>query len=175
MKNKQLRDQPAASDRQRRRLNAAIRASLRDLASEFSLLNHNVGARLDVRDGDLGCLDLIDRRGPLSPSELAREAGLHPATITGVLDRLERSGWIARDRDPADRRAVIIRPLRARNAELLRLYSGMNTAVDQICAGYADAELELVLGFFSRLTEAGRRANGDLAGPGGNPAGRTEG
>lgn len=52
------------------------------------------------------CLDLINRHGPLSPSNLARQAGLHPATITGILGRRENAGWIARERDPADRRAI---------------------------------------------------------------------
>jgi MarR family len=40
------------------------------------------------------CLDLITRHGPLSPSAPARRAGLHPATMTGILDRLERGGWV---------------------------------------------------------------------------------
>jgi DNA-binding MarR family transcriptional regulator len=38
-------------------------------------------------------------RAELSPSVLARRAGLHPATMTGILDRLERGRWITRDRD----------------------------------------------------------------------------
>jgi hypothetical protein len=54
------------------------------------------------------------------------------ATMTGIIDRLERGGWVARDRGTADRRAVLIRALRDRNSELLHLYSGMNTSLDQI-------------------------------------------
>src|SRR5437870_1332690 len=130
--------------RRRRRLAAAIGESLRELAIQLSLLNHQVGTQLDLRDVDLDCLDLVDRHGPLSPSALARHAGLHPATITGILDRLEAGGWVARDRDRADRRAVRVRALRDRGAEVLRLYSGMNASMDQICAGYSDTELELL-------------------------------
>ena len=115
----------------RRRLNRAIKESLRDLGAQLALLNHSVGARLDLKATDLECLDLITRYGPLSPSALARRAGLHPATMTGILDRLERGGWIDRGRDPADRRGVIVQAARGRGAEVLRLYlvdSGMNTA-----------------------------------------------
>jgi len=83
--------------------------------------------------------------------------------MTGVLDRLERGRWIARDRDPADRRAVVVRPLRDRNAEVFRLYAGMNASMDQVCAGYADPELELVADFLRRTTNAGREAADDLA------------
>jgi DNA-binding MarR family transcriptional regulator len=150
--------------RRRRRLTSAIRQSLRELSNQLSILNHQVGARLDLKDVDLDCLDLIDRHGPLSPSALARRAGLHPATITGILDRLERGGWVARDRDPSDRRAAVVRALRDRNGELMRLYSGMNTSLNEICAGYGDTELELLADFLSRTANAGRRATDELAG-----------
>jgi DNA-binding MarR family transcriptional regulator len=134
------------------------------MSVQLSLLNHNVSGHLDLRGTDLECLDLINRRGPLSPGALSRLAGLHPATMTGILDRLERGGWIARERDPADRRGVVIRALRGRNAEVFRLYSGMNAAMARICAGYDDDELELLAGFLRRTADAGRGAVQELAG-----------
>ena len=147
----------------RAQLNLAVRESLRDLSVQMALLNQRISGRLDLRGTDLQCLDLVDRHGPLSPSALARRAGLHPATMTGVIDRLERGGWVARDRGTADRRAVLIRALRDRNSELLHLYSGMNTALDQICAGYSDAELRLLADFLNRTAHAGQTATDELA------------
>src|SRR5437867_5089443 len=136
--------QDSDAAQRRRRLTAAIKQSLRELSIQLSLLNHQVGAHVDLNDVDLDCLDLIARHGPLSPSALARRAGLHPATMTGVLDRLEQGGWVARERDPSDRRAVVVRARHERAAELVRLYAGMNGAMDKICAGYTDAELEVI-------------------------------
>ena len=150
----------------RGRLNRAIKESLRDLGAQLSLLNHGVGARLDLRATDLECLDLITRYGPLSPSALARRAGLHPATMTGILDRLERGGRIDRGRDPADRRGVVVQAARGRGAEILRLYlvdSGMNTALDQICAEYDDQDLQLLADFLHRTADAARTAGERLA------------
>jgi DNA-binding MarR family transcriptional regulator len=149
--------------RRRRRLSTAIKDSLRELSIQLSLLNHQVGARVDLKDVDFECLDVISRHGPLSPSTLARRAGLHPATMTGILDRLERAGWVARERDPSDRRAVVVRALRDRSKEVFRLYSGMNTSMDDICAGYGETELELLADFLRRTADAGRNATDELA------------
>jgi DNA-binding MarR family transcriptional regulator len=153
---------PAGAGSHRNRLNHAVRESLRDLSVQMSLLTHRIGGRLDLKGTDLECLDLIDRLGPLSPSALARRAGVHPATMTGVIDRLERGGWIVRERDPSDRRAVVVQPVGTRRAEVLRLASGMNAALARICAEYGDGDLELIAGFLSRTAAAGRAAAAEL-------------
>jgi len=41
--------------------------------------------------------------------ELVTEIGLPPSTLTGILDRLTESGWLSREADPEDRRAVVMR------------------------------------------------------------------
>lgn len=151
-----------AGGRPARRAIQEVKASLRDVSIQLALLNHQVSGHVDLRATDLECLDLISRHGPLSPSALARRAGLHPATLTGILDRLERGGWISRTRDPADRRGVLVRAERTRGAELLGLYAGMNSAMDELCAGYGEEDLKLVAGFLRRTADAGRTAAGEL-------------
>jgi DNA-binding MarR family transcriptional regulator len=150
--------------RRRQRSTAEIRDSIRALRIELSLLNYRVGSQLGLKDVDLDCLDIIDTSGPISPSALARQAGLHPATMTGILDRLERRGWIVRERDPSDRRAVVVRAVRDRYAELLKLYSGINRSMNKLLSEYSDSELELIADFMRRTVEAGRNATEELAG-----------
>jgi DNA-binding MarR family transcriptional regulator len=156
---------PADAQRRKRRLTNEIKESLRELRIQLVLLNQRVGGRLDLRNVDLDCLDLVSRYGPISPGALARSAGLHPATMTGILDRLERNGWIARERDPGDRRAVVVRALPDRGGEAFRLYAGMRAAMDDICADYDVEQLQLIAGFLARVSVAGERSAEELAEP----------
>jgi len=154
----------SSTESDRRRLTASIKQALRALSIQLSLLNHQVGAHAGLNDVDLDCLDLIARHSPISPTALAQRAALHPATVTGILDRLERGGWVARERDPSDRRALVVRVLRDRSPELVRLYGGMNSSMSEICAGYSEAELQVLADFLRRTVEAGRSATDKLAG-----------
>lgn len=153
----------AEAIRRRQQSSSEIRDSLRELRIQLALLNYRVGSQLELKDVDLDCLDILDAHGPLSPSELARRAGLHPATMTGILDRLERGGWIVRERDPADRRAVRVRAVHERFAELLRFYSGFSRSMNTLLADYSDSELATIADFMRRTTEAGRNATKELA------------
>jgi DNA-binding MarR family transcriptional regulator len=157
---------PARADaiRSRQHSSAEIRDSLRELRIQLALLNYRVGSKLELKDVDLDCLDILDAHGPLSPTELARRAGLHPATMTGILDRLERGGWIVRERDPSDRRAVSVRAVHERYAELLRLYSGLSRSMNKLLADYSDSELVTIADFLRRTVDAGRNATDELAG-----------
>jgi DNA-binding MarR family transcriptional regulator len=149
--------------KERRRAANAVQDALREVNGHLSLLNRQVGSRVALRDVDLGCLDLIARFGPIGPSALAKRAGTHPATMTGVLDRLERAGWIVRERDHADRRAVVVRVLPDRGGEIFRLYGGMRGELNDICADYDVAQLELIAGFLGRVAAAGERSAEKLA------------
>ena len=49
---------------------------------------------------DFECLDVLDWTGPIPAGELARRVGLTSGAITGVIDRLERDGWVRRTATP---------------------------------------------------------------------------
>lgn len=55
-------------------------------------------------------LALISLKGDQSQSELAEQMRLEAPTLVGVLDRMERDGWIVRVTDREDRRRKIVRP-----------------------------------------------------------------
>jgi len=153
----------ASAARRRRRLVARIKDGMRDLGIQFALLNHQVGAHLDLRDADLECLDLVSRYGPIGPTALAKRAGLHPATLTGVLDRLERGGWVIRTPNPSDRRAVLVQVIKEKEAEVSFMYTALGSAMDRVCSAYGDAELVKMADFLLQTAKATRVATDDLA------------
>jgi DNA-binding MarR family transcriptional regulator len=153
---------PEPDEPRRRRLTNAVKSSLRDLRVQLAMLNLQIADQLGLKQIDLDCLDILGRLGEQSPSGLARLAGLHPATMTGILDRLERDGWITRERQAADRRGVVIRLRRERSGEIYRQYDGMNHLLDEVCAEYTEHELEILGGFLARAQDAGRAATDRL-------------
>jgi len=142
--------------RQRRRLTTSVKDSLREVNLQLSLLSHQIGAGLGLKDADFDCLELVTRHGPLSPSAIARRTGLHAATVTGILDRLEREGWVARERDAIDRRGIVVRALRDRGKEVFERFAGMNAAMDRLCDGYSEADLQVIGDFLRRTADAGK-------------------
>jgi DNA-binding MarR family transcriptional regulator len=55
----------------------------------------------DSADGRDGCTP-----GRATHADLARRMWLAPATLTGIVDTLEKAGYVRRERDGADRRVV---------------------------------------------------------------------
>lgn len=135
---------------------AEVKRRLRDLRVELALLNNRVGTRVDLSDLELDCLDVLVLHGPLTPSVLARRTGLHLATMTGVLNRLESGGWIERARAEHDRRSVVLKIVPARVRDVFVQYNGMNRALDEILDGFRDAELRVIADFLEKAIDAGR-------------------
>jgi DNA-binding MarR family transcriptional regulator len=99
-------------------------------------------------------LDLLDRFGPLTAGELGEKSGLAPASITGLLDRLEKKAFVKRVADPADGRRVRAELRRERLAALAPLFNDLVTEMESLCAQHSVEELELIASF---MTEAARR------------------
>ena len=56
----------------------------------------------------LWAIKVIAKSAPIKVSELARRMYLHPATVVGIVDRLEGRGLVSRTRSREDRRVVEI-------------------------------------------------------------------
>lgn len=63
-------------------------------------------ARLNITMPQLKVLMLLARHGSAPVSWLAGRMQVSPPNVTGILDRLEKEGWVRRTNDPHDRRVV---------------------------------------------------------------------
>jgi DNA-binding MarR family transcriptional regulator len=132
----------------RAELTDQITAALRAFIARSILRNQAVADELGLHPVDLQCLNLITLASePLTPGQIARSAGLATSTTTRVLDRLENAGYIERDRDPVDRRKVLIRPDPGKLAPLSGLYHAQSAGLTRITDGLSDGELASVLRF----------------------------
>ena len=114
-----------------------------------------VAARQGLSASEEKALDLLERSGPLTAGELARRSGLAPASVTGLINRLEQKGFARRIQNPSDRRSILVEVDTERlYARVAPLFADWGRSLEELYAGYSDEQLEVILHF---LTEAARR------------------
>jgi DNA-binding MarR family transcriptional regulator len=114
-----------------------------------------VAARQGLSASEEKALDLLERSGPLTAGELARQTGLAPASVTGLINRLEQKGFARRIQNPSDRRSILVEvDVERMYARVAPLFADWVRSLEELYAGYSDEQLEVILHF---LTEAARR------------------
>jgi DNA-binding MarR family transcriptional regulator len=132
--------------------------------SEATVMFHaTVAAKQGLGVTEEKALDLLDRSGPLTAGELARRSGLAPASVTGLIDRLERKGFVRRIPNPSDRRSVLVEVDTERVfASMAPLFADWVRSLEELYAGYTDEELETILRFLTEVARRQRQATIDL-------------
>ena len=141
---------------------AALNLAMREASGLGVLYSQAVAQRLGVNSTDLECLDHIVSRGPLTAGALATATGLTTGAITGVIDRLEQTGFARREPDANDRRKVLVRATDAVAARIAPLFAPMERAALAALSQYRERELALLIEFLSRLGDAARAAMAEL-------------
>jgi DNA-binding MarR family transcriptional regulator len=149
----------AAASLARRRTMNQITDSFREMAVVMTVLNLRAGEQVGLRDVELKALDVLMRDGAMSAKALGGRLGMHPATMTGILDKLEKSGWVTRERSPEDRRVVLIQPVRERVGEIIRLFTGMNTNAIALLDRYDTETLETIAEFMGTMVGLAKDAS----------------
>ncbi len=92
-----------------RRVLRAMRRIIRAVDVHSRKVNDHFG----VTTPQMICLTSLARLGRVTLTELARDVDLNPSTVNGIVDRLERKGYVRRHRGTADRRRVFLELLPA--------------------------------------------------------------
>jgi DNA-binding MarR family transcriptional regulator len=128
---------------------AAVLREVRRMTAQSVLISEAVSERFGLSSSDLECLDLALLSGGATAGEFAKATGLTTGAITGVIDRLERAGYVRRERDPADRRKVIVRARPAMTRRIAPLYDSLQREMTALWSGYSEEQLALILGFLT--------------------------
>lgn len=81
---------------------------IRRLMQAGELFTKELNKTYQVSAPQLHCLLALYENGPSPPSQIARHIMVKSSTVTGIIDRLEQKGLVARLRNSPDRRVINI-------------------------------------------------------------------
>lgn len=119
-------------------------------------------ARIDLAFGELGLgltageartLAHVNNNPGLRQAALAERMNVEPMTLVGYLDRLESLGLVAREPDPSDRRAKIVRLTDKAEPFLLQIMDAAAKARAEALVGFSAAEQARLRDLLERLRE----------------------
>ncbi|MFN2321422.1 MAG: MarR family winged helix-turn-helix transcriptional regulator [Trueperaceae bacterium] len=110
------------TDAERRVLDAYVKLS-RALATVDAVV-HRPLAEDGLTASRFGALEALWHLGPLNQRDLGRKILKSSGNVSVVADGLERDGLVARERDPVDRRNVIVSLTTAGRARIEAVYPG---------------------------------------------------
>jgi DNA-binding MarR family transcriptional regulator len=140
----------AKSHSKRRALLEELSRTLgRELSARTIMFHQAVADRLGLNATDHKCLDMARTGDAMTAGELALLTGLTTGAITGVIDRLERAGFVTRVRDGNDRRRVLVQPVAERTRAVAPLFESLNSGWTRLCAHYSDRELDVINRFMN--------------------------
>jgi len=148
-----------SSTPERLALIGAVIQEARRMSTRTVMFHTAIADRLGLNPSDHKCADLIcNETGPITAGRLAEITGLSTGAITGVVDRLEKAGFVERVPDRDDRRRVVIQGTKeGRAPDMRHLFMPMMEGTAKLCDSYTNEQLALIIGFMQRcgaITEA---------------------
>ncbi|MFG3257883.1 MarR family winged helix-turn-helix transcriptional regulator [Streptomyces sp. NPDC048172] len=142
-----------------------IRAE-REMSSVAVMFHSAIAEKRGLSAIETKALDWLDRDGALTAKELVHRSGLAPASVTGLVDRLAKKGYVRRVPHPTDQRRVLIEIIPEGHADMQVLFEDFKHEVQELHSEFTTEELELVARFIGEATRRQRRAAARLRGPG---------
>lgn len=133
-------------------------AAYRANTSQESAFDALAAEKLGLSPTDLRCLDLVQASGGMTAGELATSSGLTTGAVTAVIDRLERAGYVRRNRDDSDRRKVNVEVTPRHYEEAGKVWQPlMEDWQKTLASRFTAQELRVITEFLVSATELGER------------------
>ncbi|MFE5581194.1 MarR family transcriptional regulator [Kitasatospora sp. NPDC056531] len=114
----------------------------------------DIAARLGLNVTDLTCLGFVIEAAlageSLAAGDLAERAQLTTGAVTGVLNRLEKTGYARREADPGDRRRVRVVMADDAQQRILQAYGPFYERIGALFADYTPEETAVIADWFTR-------------------------
>ena len=125
---------------------------MRRMSAQGVLLSNAVAEQVGISSSDLECLDFIVMAGneAITAGELAAATGLTSGAVTGLVDRLEKAGFVRREHDRIDRRKIRVVPVEATLQRLSAYYAPLAQRTESLWAEYTEKQLRTILDFARR-------------------------
>ena len=125
----------------------------RALSLHMVMFHQAVADRFDLSATEHKCLELVFRGGVITAGQLAEHTGLTTGAITKIVDRLEKDGFVRRERSQADRRQVMIHAVPERASEIGQMFASLANAMAELNTRYSEGELRLIYGYLTGMIE----------------------
>jgi len=143
------------SSTSRKKLIDILNQQSRELSNRTVLFHNWISELLGLNTIDHKCLDLIVRAdSSITGAQLANITGLSSGAITGVIDRLEKAGYVVRERDKKDRRLVYIKPVMQKiEKDIGPIFESLQEIMTKIYSRYSDKELASILDSTTKINQ----------------------
>ena len=133
----------------------AIIEKRREMSTETIMFHQSVADVLGLHITDHKCLDLIRQYGAMPAGRIAELTGLTTGAVTGIIDRLEKAGYVRRANDPKDRRRTIVEPIRNKKWErkIEAIFIPFHERMHKLLSSYSDGELDFLLDVLTKSVE----------------------
>jgi len=126
----------------------------------YDELDRGMQASFGVPEAVLQALAIIDgSEKPLTPSDIAARMFRSSATMTNLLDALEREGWARRIPNPDDRRSVLVEITDEGKALADRFLPGVRKVEAAVIGGLTAAERSTLMDMLAKVLDATARAS----------------
>ena len=129
---------------------------LRDILDLTDQFERHLGRELTVNPTDLEAMEELIRDGALSPTELARRLGMSTAAVTTVVDRLTAVGHVTRERNPRDRRGILVVPSPTSVHKAMATLMPMILGMDSVIGEFDEAERDTITAYLGRVADVYR-------------------
>ncbi len=143
-----------------------IMQSLRAYRAAEMSMRRRTQSSMAMGENELIVLRFLTRRArgshDVTPIELARHLDISTASITALLDRLEKSGHVQRRPHPSDRRKLLVVATPHAEQHMRLILGTMHSRMMAATRGMTEAEAGAVAAFLDRMREAVDSVSADI-------------